>query len=143
MGSAEGSERVALAGSVRVLVVEDNPHIIEMYSYVLRKLGTSIPEGSAPLEVHFAADGNAALAMLREARFALVITDLLMPVMDGYQLVEKLRGEPVLADIPVLAISGGGNEAKDRALAAGVNVFLRKPVRFGEVLDTVKALLRL
>ena len=46
------------AASVRVLIVEDNPHIIEMYSYVLKKLAANELKGQVPLEVHFAADGH-------------------------------------------------------------------------------------
>lgn len=128
---------------VRVLIVEDNPHIIEMYSYVLKKLAANELKGSTPLEVHFAPDGHAALALLLESPFQLVMTDLYMPVMDGFQLLEKIRAEPALRDLPVVAISAGGQDAKDRALKLGVTSYLKKPVRFAEVMDTVKHLLRI
>jgi len=128
---------------VRVLIVEDNPHIIEMYSYVLKKLAASDFKGGTPLEVHFAADGHAALNMLVDGNFALVMTDLYMPVLDGFQLLEKMRATPALANIPVVAISAGGTDAREKAMKLGVNVFLKKPVRFAEVMDTVKQLLRL
>lgn len=128
---------------VRVLIVEDNPHIIEMYSYVLKKLAASEFKGSTALEVHFAADGHAALTMLTDSPFSLVMTDLYMPVLDGFQLLEKMRGTPALAQIPVVAISAGGQDAREKAMKLGVNVFLKKPVRFAEVMDTVKQLLRL
>ena len=128
---------------VRVLIVEDNPHIIEMYSYVLKKLAANEFNGTTPLEVHFAADGHAAMAMLTESSFQLVMTDLYMPVMDGFQLLEKMRATPALSQIPVVAISAGGLDARDKAMKLGVNVFLKKPVRFAEVMDTVKQLLRL
>lgn len=128
---------------VRVLIVEDNPHIIEMYSYVLKKLAASDFKGGTSLEVHFAADGHAALAMLAEAPFALVMTDLYMPVLDGFQLVERIRATPTMAGLPVVAISAGGQDAREKALKLGVDVFLKKPVRFAEVMDTVKQLLRL
>ena len=124
----------------RVLIVEDNPHIIEMYSYVLKKLAVG---GRSPIEVHFAAEGHAAFTMLKESHFSLVMTDLYMPVMDGFQLLEKMRATPALAQIPVVAISAGGLDARDKAMKLGVNVFLKKPVRFAEVMDTVKQLLRL
>lgn len=128
---------------MRVLIVEDNPHIIEMYSYVLKKLAASDFKDGATLEVHFAADGHAALAMLAEAPFALVMTDLYMPVLDGFQLVERIRATPALKGIPVVAISAGGQDAREKALKLGVDIFLKKPVRFAEVMDTVKQLLRL
>lgn len=128
---------------VRVLIVEDNPHIIEMYSYVLKKLAASEFKGTNSLEVHFAADGHAALTMLIESPFSLVMTDLYMPVLDGFQLLEKMRATPALSQIPVVAISAGGQDAREKAMKLGVNVFLKKPVRFAEVMDTVKQLLRL
>ena len=127
----------------RVLIVEDNPHIIEMYSYVLKKLAANDLKGSVPLEVHFAADGHAALSMLTQASFNLVMTDLYMPVMDGFQLVEKMRAEEKLKSIPVVAISAGGADARERAMKLGVDVFLKKPVRFAEVMDIVKKLLHI
>jgi CheY-like chemotaxis protein len=127
----------------RVLIVEDNPHIIEMYSYVLKKLAANELKGATPLEVHFAADGHAAMALLTESPFHLVMTDLYMPVMDGFQLIEKIRSEPALKDLPVVAISAGGQDAKDRAMKLGVTSYLKKPVRFADVMDTVKQLLRI
>jgi uncharacterized protein (TIGR02266 family) len=127
----------------RVLIVEDNPHIIEMYSYVLKKLASGELHGKVPLEVHFAPDGHHALLMLREGRFNLVMTDLYMPVMDGFALVERIREEEALRTIPIIAISAGGKEAQDRAMQLGVDIYLRKPVRFVEVLETVKQLLRI
>ncbi len=127
----------------RVLIVEDNPHIIEMYSYVLKKLASGTLGGKVPLEVRFAPDGHAALKQLLEVRFNLVMTDLYMPVMDGFQLVERIRQEERLKSIPVIAISAGGKEAQQRALELGVDIYLRKPVRFVEVLETVKQLLHI
>ena len=127
----------------RVLIVEDNPHIVEMYSYVLKKLATGELAGKVPLEVHFAPDGFAALKLLQEVRFHLVMTDLYMPVMDGFALVERIRAEKSLRSIPVIAISAGGKEAQERALAVGANIYLRKPVKFVEVKETVKQILRI
>ena len=127
----------------RVLIVEDNPHIIEMYSYVLKKLASGELEGRIPLEVHFSPDGHHALQALRSSRFSLVMTDLYMPVMDGFALIERIRAEEALKSIPVVAISAGGPEARERAMQLGVDIYLRKPVRFQEVLETVKQLLHI
>ncbi|MCI0571708.1 MAG: TIGR02266 family protein [Myxococcaceae bacterium] len=133
----------APAEGFRVLIVEDNPHIIEMYSYVLKKLAQGELAGKVPLQVHFAQDGHAALLQLRERRFHLVMTDLYMPVMDGFALVERIREEKSLQGIPVVVISAGGMDAQERAMALGVDMYLRKPVKFVEVLETVKQLLRI
>ncbi len=129
----------------RVLIVEDNPHIVEMYSYVLKKLASGELAGKIPLEVHFSPDGHHALQQLleRQGRFSLVMTDLYMPVMDGFALIERIRAEAMLKSIPVVAISAGGPEARERAMQLGVDIYLRKPVRFQEVLETVKQLLHI
>ena len=131
------------ATGFRVLIVEDNPHIIEMYSYVLKKLAANDLQGRVPLEVHFAPDGHHALNQLREAPFNLLMTDLYMPVMDGFQLVEKVRADERLKNIPIVAISAGGKDAQEKAMSVGVDIYLRKPVRFAEVLETVKRLLHI
>lgn len=133
------------AEGYRVLIVEDNPHIVEMYSYVLKKLASGELAGKVPLEVHFSPDGHHALQQLQEkqGRFSLVMTDLYMPVMDGFALIERIRSEASLKSIPVVAISAGGPEARERAMQLGVDIYLRKPVRFQEVLETVKQLLRI
>ena len=131
------------AEGYRVLIVEDNPHIIEMYSYVLKKLASGELGGQIPLEVHFSPDGHHALQALRSSRFSLVMTDLYIPVMDGFALIERIRAEEALRSIPVVAISAGGPEARERAMQLGVDIYLRKPVRFQEVLETVKQLLHI
>jgi CheY-like chemotaxis protein len=141
-GSPRGLEALAATG-LSILVVEDNPHIMEMYSYALKKLAAGELRGKVPLEVHYAADGHGALAQLWQRPFQLVVTDLYMPVMDGFALVERIRGDEKLKHIPVLAISAGGADAQERALGLGVNSYLQKPVRFAQVLETVKHLLEI
>jgi len=123
----------------RVLIVEDNPHIVEMYAYALKKLAR---EMSVPLEVATAADGHQAYTQLKERPFQLVVTDLYMPVLDGFALVQKIREDSELRRIPLVVISAGGPEAQARVAELGVDVYLRKPVRFTEVLETVKGLLK-
>ncbi len=123
----------------RILLVEDNPHIMEMYEYVMRKLST----GPVAIEVVLAADGHDALGKLKDGPFDLVVTDLFMPVLDGFQLIEKLRATPGCEQLPVIAISAGGTDSANQAQKAGANVYLRKPVRFVDVVETVRALLKL
>ncbi len=145
-GETQSSSAVqpgAAGGGYRVLIVEDNPHIIEMYSYVLKKLAAGDLKGKVPLDVQFAPDGHNALKQLLETPFNLILTDLYMPVMDGFALVERIRQEEKLKNIPIIAISAGGKDAQDRAIDLGVDIYLRKPVKFAEVLETVKQLLRI
>ncbi len=128
----------------RILVVEDAPHIMEMFGYALKRLATKELGGKIPFEVHFAPDGYQAFQKLKELKFDLVMTDLRMPVMDGFALIERIRNDDELKAIAVVAISGmDPEEAQKRALDAGFDVYLRKPVQFTHVAATVKQLLRL
>lgn len=126
----------------RVLLVEDNPQVEAMYEHALERL--RVPGGAVALSVDYARDGVEALARLhRSPRIELVITDLYMPVMDGFSLVEQMRGDPALVQTPVVAISAGGEEARERAMELGVDVYLQKPVKIAEILTTVRTLLRI
>jgi len=136
-----GPGPAATARTFRILVVEDNPHVVEMYQYALRKLRTAA--GGVTLQVRFAGNGHEALAALAEAPADLVMADLYMPVMDGFTLVERLRADPEHAGVPILVISAGGADARQQALELGVDVYLQKPVQFADILGTVRALLRL
>jgi CheY-like chemotaxis protein len=64
-------------------------------------------------------------------------------VMDGFTLVERMRADPGLKATPVLMISAGGGEARERAAQLGIDIFFEKPIQFADVIDTVSALLRL
>jgi uncharacterized protein (TIGR02266 family) len=125
----------------RVLVVEDNDHVVEMYEYALRKLKTG--SDGVDVVVEYAGNGHDALRRLGEApRVDLVMADLYMPVMDGFVLVERMKAEPALMEVPVLVISAGGGDARSRALALGADVYLQKPVQFADIISTVRTLLR-
>ena len=126
--------------SFRILVVEDNPHVVEMYEYALRKLGT----GDSGVMVEYAGNGHDALSRLEQPpRVDLVMADLYMPVMDGFTLIERMRGDPALLEIPILVISAGASDARARALDLGVDVYLQKPVQFADIIATVRTLLRI
>ena len=126
----------------RVLVVEDNPHVVEMYEYALRKVGA--PAGAVDVLVEYARNGHEALVRLEERpRIDLVMTDIYMPVLDGFSLVERLRADPELAALPVVVISAGGADARQRAADLGVDVYLQKPVQFADVIGTVRTLLKI
>jgi uncharacterized protein (TIGR02266 family) len=126
----------------RVLVAEDNPHVVEMYEYALRKLRA--PGTPRDVTVEYVANGHEALIRLEQKpRVDLVVADLYMPVMDGFTLIERLRSDPEYARTPILVISAGGAEARDRAVDLGVDVYLQKPVQFVDVIETVRTLLKI
>ena len=124
-----------------VLVVEDNPQVLEMYEYALKRLRQ---HAGPKISVEYAANGDEALRRLGALpRPDLVISDLIMPVMDGFALVTRMRAERDLVDLPVLMISAAGSDARARAIDAGVDVYLQKPVQFSDILSTVRMLLNL
>lgn len=125
-----------------VLVVEDNPHVVEMYEYALRRIRSS--SGPVEVQVEYASNGHLALTRLaRPPAVDLVIADLFMPVMDGFTLVERIRADPGLLDLPIMVISAGGPEARQRASGLGIDVYLQKPVQFADIIHTVRTLLRI
>lgn len=132
----------AAADPVRALIVEDNPQLVETYRYVLTRLAAGERWAHGPVLTEVAHDGAEALERVRGQSFDLLLTDLFLPVLDGFELVRQMRADPRLQRVAIVAIAAGGPEDRQRALAVGADVFLRKPVRFADMLDTVKQLLR-
>jgi len=125
----------------RVLLVEDNSLVAAMYTSALRRLAAS--EGLGGLAVDVAVDGNEAFArLLAQPPIDLVITDVYMPVMSGFALVEKVRAEPRLRHLPIIVISSAGDEERERVSRLGANFFLQKPVKYQDIVTTVRTLLR-
>jgi CheY-like chemotaxis protein len=124
-----------------VLLVEDNSLVAAMYASALRRLAAS--EGMGGLAVDVAVDGNEAFArLLAQPPIDLIITDVYMPVMTGFALVEKVRAEPRLRHLPIIVISSAGDEERERVSKLGANFFLQKPVKYQDIVTTVRALLR-
>jgi CheY-like chemotaxis protein len=117
-----------------LLVVDDIPDILNLLDATLRFKG---------YRVVTAQDGQEALEIIRKERPLLVIADILMPRMDGFNLVHHVRIDPVTRDIPVIFLSATyvAQEDKDFALSIGVTRFIEKPVNFAEFLTVVEELL--
>src|ERR1700722_6430497 len=117
-----------------ILIVDDRPANRE---YLVTLLGYG---GHSLLE---AADGAEGLAVVRAERPDLVIADILMPTMDGYEFVNQLRGDPAGADTRAIFYTPHyhGPEARKLAAACGVPAVLPKPAEPDEVLRTVGAVL--
>jgi uncharacterized protein (TIGR02266 family) len=132
--------RAGMARSCRILVVEDNLLVGTMYGHALDKLQGREVE----VLLEHAQDGVEALARLqRTPRVDLLLTDLYMPVMDGFSLVQQIRQDPGIARTPILAISAGSAEARERAVELGADEYLQKPFKTAEMLRMVRALLKL
>ncbi|HLH51077.1 MAG TPA: response regulator, partial [Roseiarcus sp.] len=119
----------------RVLLADDNA---DMRHYIQRLLT------SAGFRVEPAPDGEAALASARRVKPDLVISDIMMPRLDGFGLLSALRNDPDLREIPVLLLSArAGEEAKVEGLKSGADDYLTKPFSAREMLARVETNLRL
>jgi len=126
--------------AIRVLLTEDNALVASMYSAALRWLSES--DDLPTLGVEVASDGAAALdRLLRAPPIDVLVTDVFMPVLSGISLVEKIRAEPALADLPIVVITSGGERERERLASLGVALFLRKPVSYQDVAGAIRTLL--
>ena len=123
-----------ISASASILVVDDNADMRDYLSHLLQPLYT----------VRAATDGLAALTMIRNQRPDLIITDIMMPLMDGIELLRTLRTDLHLHTTPVILLSArAGEEATIEGLQAGANDYLVKPFSARELLATVKARLEI
>ena len=104
----------------RVLVADDNPAGRELVRETLQELVSSLVE---------AANGREALQKIREARPDLVLLDIQMPEMDGYQVLNEIRRDPSLRDLRVVALTAFAMQGdRERAIEAGFDDYITKPV---------------
>jgi PAS domain S-box-containing protein len=117
-----------------ILVADDNS---DMRAYIGRLLG-------AHWDVETAEDGNAAIEAIRRNRPDLVVTDAMMPRLDGFGLLAAIRKDPDLRDLPVIMLSArAGEEARIEGLSAGADYYLTKPFSARELVAQVNANLTL
>ncbi|WP_229069472.1 SpoIIE family protein phosphatase [Actinoplanes sp. DH11] len=121
-------------GGGRILLADDNA---DLRQHVARLLG---PHWT----VVTAKDGQDALTLAREHAFDLVLTDVMMPVLDGFALIAALRADERTRDVPIVVLSArAGEEAAVEGLAAGADDYLVKPFSTRELLARVRANLEL
>jgi two-component system phosphate regulon response regulator PhoB len=118
----------------RILIVEDEPDILALVTFHLVKAG---------YRVSTAADGSDGLRAAREDRPALIVLDLMLPGMSGFDLIERLRAEDATRDIAVLMLTARREEAdRIRGLSLGADDYLTKPFSPQELVLRVGAILR-
>ena len=117
-----------------LLVVEDIPNVLELLEVTLRFQG---------YEVISARNGEEALKILETETPALIITDILMPKLDGFAFVQKLRNNPKTMEIPVIFLSATYVTPEDQtfALSLGASRFIEKPIDTEDFLLTIAELL--
>ena len=125
----------------KVLVVEDNRHVAQLIQDGLK--GSSKREfgGGVSFQVSNAEDGRAAIEALRRDTFDALIIDVYLPIVDGAKVISTARTELALTNLPIIAVSAGGDSARKSALEAGANIFLDKPMRLRQVIDTIRKLI--
>ncbi len=116
----------------RVLIAEDEPHIVESLTFVLSRSG---------FEVSSVLDGEAAIARLRSDPPDMVILDVMLPRLNGFDVLKRLKSDPALRSIPVIILTAKG-QAQDRRMAEeiGVDGFMTKPFSNREFVDEVRRL---
>ncbi len=116
-----------------VLLVEDDPDTREMYAMFLGSFGYRVVQAD---------NGVAALNASRFECPDIVITDLAMPVMDGFELTRKLRAQPATQSVPIIAVTGHGVPATPRlAHEAGCCCLFTKPFLPDSLLHAVRSML--
>jgi CheY-like chemotaxis protein len=117
--------------TIRVLFADDAPDARNMYGRYLQFRG---------LQVETACDGLEALQAVDSTRPDIIVLDLAMPRVTGWDVMRELRANPITRDIPIVALSG--HDAQDSAFAAGADTYCEKPYSPEDLLRTVLRLLR-
>ena len=118
----------------KVLYVEDNDDNVFMLKMRLELLGD--------FEVLTAEDGEKGCTMALSERPDIILMDLEMPVVDGWEATRRLKGNPQTRDIPIIALSAHALAGeREKALAAGCNEFDTKPIEFDRLVATVRRIL--
>jgi two-component system cell cycle response regulator len=104
----------------RILVVEDNAENMELMVYLLQSAGYAVST---------ATDGAGGLEAAGREHPGLVLCDMRMPVLDGLEVARRLKGDPALRDIRLVAVTASASGAdRNQALAAGFDDFITKPI---------------
>lgn len=124
----------APAVSDRILVVDDEPEIVALVVYHLARAGYRVSSASS---------GTDALELARRERPALIVLDLMLPGLSGYEVLEALHNDPATADIAVLMLTARREEAdRVRGLTLGADDYLTKPFSPQELVLRVRAIIR-
>ncbi len=118
----------------KILIVDDSGENLRLFCTILKNAGYHITS---------AANGKEALQKLRKVKPDLILSDILMPVMDGFRLLQECKADPILNSIRFIFLTGAFTDTKDEELGIklGADTFLRKPIEPDELTRTVSELL--
>ena len=118
----------------KILVVDDNQDNRELVVKVLRNRGYQVIE---------AVDGEEALQKAESERPALILMDISLPKIDGYEVTKRIKGRPELRDIPIIALTAHAMKGdREKALLSGCEGYLSKPINVRELPEQIKHYLK-
>jgi DNA-binding response OmpR family regulator len=122
-----------LAEDVRILVIDDDPALLSMVTRMLTRIGASVATSETGM------DG---LALMERHTFDLLVLDLMLPDIDGFEILERLRQDPRYDSMPILILSALVNpETISKGLKMGADAYLTKPYLPNTLTDRVHSLL--
>jgi DNA-binding response OmpR family regulator len=119
--------------NIKALVVDDSAFVRDLHGFMLE---------SAGYEVHQAINGSEAMEIAMTTHFDLIVTDVNMPHMDGYELIRRVRATAGYESTPIIVVSTE-SEARDksRGFEAGANLYVTKPVQLKDLVAKARMLL--
>lgn len=117
-----------------ILIVDDEKNIAISVDYLLRREG---------FEVSVAHDGEEGLKLIKSLKPDLVLLDVMMPKMNGFEVCEAVKSDPALASVHIIMLTAKGRDAeKDKGLNLGADAYITKPFATRDLVAEVKALLK-
>ena len=117
----------------KVLVVDDEPNIVLSLEFLMQQAG---------FDVVTAEDGESALASVAEGAPDLVLLDISLPGISGFDVLEQLRADPAHANLPIIMLTAHGREVeREKGLALGADDYITKPFSTQALVDKVQGLL--
>jgi len=117
----------------RILIVDDEPNIVISLEFLMKREG---------YEVDIAPDGEAALKALAEGRPDLVLLDVMLPRMNGFEICSRIRANPAWREIKILVLTAKGRDSEiARGLGLGADLYVTKPFSTRDLVAQVRRLL--
>ena len=117
----------------RILIIDDEPNIVLALELLMKKEG---------YEVRIVADGERAVQAATEFHPHLILLDIMMPGMDGYEVCQRIRTDALLKDVSIIMLTAKGREVeKEKGLALGADLYITKPFSTRQLVATVKEIL--